>query len=157
MPTVNHMIKKNDSLRMLSNIASPLTLPVTAIEDSITIITTAKRSSTMRTASVMGTKRRCLMFRSVKALIMIVVDDMEIMPPRKMLLTRPYPRNLPTTKPRLIMPSTMMRAVMIADPPTSISFLKLNSNPSENSRTMMPICAQNSIFASTATDGNKAK
>ena len=64
---------------------------------------------------------------------------------------------MPTTKPRLIMPSTMIRAVMMAEPPTSISFLKLNSSPSENSSTMMPIWAQNSMLASTATDGSREK
>ena len=157
MPTVNHMIRKNDSLRMLLTISPPLTLLFSAIDDSITIITTANRSSTMSTANVIGTKRRCRMFRSVKALRMMVVEDIEIMPPRNMLFTSPNPRYLPTTKPRLIMPSTMMRAVRMADPPTSTSFLKLNSSPSENSSTMMPIWAQNSILASTATDGSSSK
>ena len=58
MPTVNHMIRKNDNLRMLTTISPPLTLLFSAIDDKITIITTANRSSTMRTANVMGTKRR---------------------------------------------------------------------------------------------------
>ncbi len=89
MPTVNHMIKKKESLRMLLTISPPLTLLFRAIEDSITIITTANRSSTMSTAKVMGTNRRWRMFRSVNALMMMVVDDIDIMPPRKMLFTSP--------------------------------------------------------------------
>ena len=89
MPAVNHMIKKNDNLRMLPTISWPLTLLLMAIEDKITIKTTANKSSTMSTANVMGTKRRCRMFKSVKALIMMVVEDMDIMPPRKMLFTNP--------------------------------------------------------------------
>ena len=89
MPTVNHMIRKKDNLRMLPNISPPLTLLLRAIDDRITIITTANRSSTISTANVMGTKRRWRMFRSVKALRIMVVEDIEIMPPKKILLTSP--------------------------------------------------------------------
>ena len=46
MPTVNHMIRKKDSFRMLPSISPPCTLLLRAIEDKITIITTANRSST---------------------------------------------------------------------------------------------------------------
>ena len=67
------------------------------------------------------------------------------------------PMKRPTMKPRPIMPSTRMSVVTMAEPPTLSNFLKLNSSPSENSSTMMPICAQNSMLASTATLGDRAK
>ena len=59
--------------------------------------------------------------------------------------------------PAHIMPTTIISAVTTAEPPARISFLKLNSRPSENSSTMMPICAQNSILASVLTEGRYVK
>jgi len=157
MPTVNQMMRKNDNLRMLRSISSPLTVLLIAMDDRITMSTTAKRSSTMSTAKVMGTNRRLVMFKSVSALRIMVVDDIEIMPPRKMLSMVPKCSDLPTTKPKLIMPATMMSAVSTALPPTLSSFLKLNSSPSENRSTMIPICAQNSMLASMSTEGKNEK
>ena len=78
---------------------------------------------------------------------MMVVDDMDIMPPRKMAFTVEKCSILPTTKPRPSMPVTIIRQVMMAELPTLSSFLKLNSSPKENSSTMMPIWAQNSMFS----------
>ena len=156
-PTTNQMMRKNDSCRMLLSISPPSTVLLMAIDDSITIITTAKRSSTMSTAKTPGTNLRWRMFRSVSALRMMVVDDIESIAPRKMLLTLENPMLLPMTNPVPIMPITMMSAVAMAPPPALMSFLKLNSSPSEKSRTTMPICAQNSMLASLPTDGRKAK
>ena len=87
----------------------------------------------------------------------MVVDDMEIIPPRKMLLMALKPSIFPTKKPEAIMPATMMSAVTTAEPPTLSNFLKLNSKPSEKSNTMMPICAQNSILLCDATSGSSEK
>ena len=81
---------------MLISISLPSTVLLMATDDRMTIITTANRSSTTSTAKVMGTNRRCRMFRSVKALRMMVVDDIEIMPPIKILSTVAKPSALPT-------------------------------------------------------------
>ena len=45
------------------------------------------------------------------------------------------------------MPLTIIKHVMMAELPTFSNFLKLNSRPSENSSTMMPIWAQNSMLS----------
>ena len=97
------------------------------------------------------------MFKSVKALRMMVVDDIDSIAPMKILLTEVNPMVLPMTKPVPIMPSTIINAVAIAVPPALMSFLKLNSSPNEKRRTIMPICAQNSMLASLPTEGRKAK
>ena len=81
-PTRNHITRKNTSLATDISNASPSTALLTAIDDSITIITTAKRSSTMRTAKTKEANFFCLMPKSLKALIMIVVEDMDNIPPR---------------------------------------------------------------------------
>ncbi len=81
-PTKNHITRKNTNLATDISSASPSTALLTAMDDSITIITTAKRSSTMRTASTKEANFFCLIPKSLKALIMIVVDDMDNIPPR---------------------------------------------------------------------------
>ena len=57
-PTTNQMMRKNPNLRMLLSISPPSTVLLIAIDERSTIITTAKRSSTMSTANTPGTKRR---------------------------------------------------------------------------------------------------
>ena len=156
-PTTNQIIKKNPNCKILFTISPPDTVLLMAIDDNITIITTANRSSTIRTANTPGTKRRWRRLRSVNALRMIVVDDIESMAPRKMLLTVVNPILLPTTKPVPIMPSTIISAVDMALPPALMSFLKLNSSPNENNSTMIPICAQNSMFSPFPTEGTNEK
>ena len=84
---------------------------------------------------------------------MMVVDDIESMPPRKRLLMVLKCMSRPTTKPTPIMPVTIIRAVTTAEPPERTSFLKLNSRPSEKRSTTMPISAQKSMFSAVVTDG----
>lgn len=55
------------------------------------------------------------------------------------------------------MPVIIIMAVTTAEPPELSNFLKLNSRPSENSSTTMPICAQKSIFSSVVTEGRYSK
>ena len=66
--------------------SSPLTLLLTAIDDSTTIRMTANKSSTISTASTCGVNRRWLIFKSLSAFIMMVVDDIDSIAPRKRLL-----------------------------------------------------------------------
>ncbi len=151
------MTRKNTSLLMLSSISLPSTVLFIAIDDSTTIITTANRSSTISTANTIEANFFCLRFMSVKALMIIVVDDMESIPPRKSELIIVKPSSLPMAKPVAIMPSTIISAVTTAEPPVLTSFLKLNSSPSEKRSTTIPICAQNSMLASVVTDGRAVK
>ena len=79
-------MRKNDSLNTLHKRSSPLTLLLTAIDDSTTIRMTANKSSTISTASTWGVNRRWLMFKSLSAFMMMVVDDIDSIAPRKRLL-----------------------------------------------------------------------
>ncbi len=85
-PTANHMTRKNTSLVTLKSISPPWSELFMAIDDRITIINTAKRSSTMSTAKTRPANFLCCIPRSLKALIMMVVDDIDSIPPRKRLL-----------------------------------------------------------------------
>ena len=127
------------SLPMLKSMSEPCTLLLMAIDDRMTLITTAKRSSTISTANTWLANFLWVMLRSLKALMMMVVDDMESMPPRKRQLMLEKPSTWPMQKPAHIMPITMISAVTTAEPPALMSFLKLNSSPRLKSRTMIPI------------------
>ena len=152
-PTKNHIIRKKASLATLISSSVPSTELFSAIDDSITIINTANRSSTISTANTNAANCCWRKPMSVKALIMMVVDDIDSIPPKNRQLMKLNPIRWPTTKPANIMPATMMSAVTTAAEPLRTSFLKLNSNPSENSSTTMPNCAQNSMFSAVDTDG----
>ena len=153
VPTRNQMTRKNPSLPTLYSISVPSTLLLMAMDDSMTIINTAKRSSTISTANTSEANFFCRRLRSVNALIMMVVDDIDSIPPRNRLLMWEKFRKWPTINPVAIIPMTIISAVTMAEPPTLSNFLKLNSNPRENRSTTMPSCAQNSILLSVVTEG----
>ena len=53
----------------------------------------------------------------------------------------PQPKNMPTTYPNVIIPPTVVRAPIMAVPPTFINFLKLKSRPKAKSKKITPISA----------------
>ena len=63
-----------------------------ASDDSSTSISTANRSSIMSTASTSEANLRCRSPKSDSAFMMMVVDDIEIIPPRKMRFIMLRPR-----------------------------------------------------------------
>lgn len=65
---------------------------------------------------------------------MIVVDDIDSIPPKNSALTVEKPIKWPMPYPAHIMPVTIISAVTTAEPPVLTSFLKLNSSPSEKSK-----------------------
>ena len=143
---------------MILNTSSPPSNELLmAIDESSTIITTANRSSHTSTPKVSGAKRRCRIFRSVRAFMTMVVDDIDSMAPRNNELINEKSIKRPSPSPTSSIPTTQLVAVIIAEPPTLSNFLKLNSRPSEKSNTTMPICAQKSILASSVTDGTYRK
>ena len=83
--------------------------------------------------------------------MMMVVDDMEIIPPRKMRLIMLRPRIYPT--PANVIPVMTISAVITAEPPACISLRKENSRPIENMSTTMPRSAQNSMFSMLEIEG----
>ena len=84
---------------------------------------------------------------------MIVVDDIDNIPPRKMEFIVPHPNNCPTKYPMSNMLITSVIAVIKAVEPTFMSFLKLNSSPSAKSRNITPISAHILIFSISPTVG----
>ena len=86
--------------------------------------------------------------------MMMVVDDMDSMPPRKMLSMVPQPISCPTAKPMASMPPTSTSAVMMAVPPTLASLWRLNSSPRQNIRMMMPISLHVDTASMSASEKN---
>ena len=82
-PTTNQIMRKKNSLPIEKRSSDPFTSPI-AIEERSTSMSTAKRSSIMRTASTSVANFLCLSPRSERAFMIIVVDDIDIMPPRNM-------------------------------------------------------------------------
>ena len=78
---------------------------------------------------------------------MIMVDDMEIIPPRKMQSILLHPMSVPTPAPVRIIIVITVTAIVKALPPTVASFLKLKSRPRPNIRNIMPISAHITISA----------
>ena len=70
---------------------------------------------------------------------MMVVEDMDSSPPRKMPSMVVQPINWATMMPRMNMPTLLTIAMVMAALPTLTSFLKLNSSPRANRRKMIPI------------------
>ena len=85
IPTTNQIIRKKTNLAILSNSSAPSNEFFTAIEESITIITTANKYSTINTPKTKFVKAFLRKFKSVKALMIIVVDDMDNIAPKKIL------------------------------------------------------------------------
>ena len=85
--------------------------------------------------------------------MMMVVDDMEIMPPRNTQFMLLSPKMHPTPNPAKVMPVMIIRAVTTADDPEFISLRKENSRPMENMSTTMPNSAQKLIFSRLEIEG----
>ena len=98
IPKTNHKIKKNTKRAMLSKSSIVDTSALaTAIVVSITIMTMPAISSTMSTPKTISVKRCALSFKSSNALIIIVVEDIESMPPKKRLSIWFHPMSVPQT------------------------------------------------------------
>ena len=89
--------------------------------------------------------------------MMIVVEDIESIPPRKMLSIIVHPSADPVTMPTMNIPTQFVPAVISAALPTFSNFLKLNSNPRLNSRKMMPISDHWSTLSTLVTVGNRPR
>ena len=86
---------------------------------------------------------------SSKALKTIAVDDIESIPPRKMLLMWEKPSDMPVPYPTNIIPATIVTAV----PPTLSSLRNENSSPMAKSRKMTPMSAHTRMLDASETVG----
>ena len=127
------------SLPISMSISLPSNCCFTAIDESSTMRTTAKRSSTMSMPNTTLANLWLPRFMSSMALNTMVVDDMQSIPPRKRELISFHPNKRPIRNPLDIMPTTIVPAAMRAVLPIWSSFLKLNSSPIANKRKSTPI------------------
>ena len=97
MPATNHSTKKNTKRPTLSA-SSVVEIPLvaTAIVDKITIIAMPAISSTISTPKTTPVKLFARSCKSSKALMIIAVELIESMPPRKMLSIWLQPKSWPT-------------------------------------------------------------
>ena len=87
------------------------------MDDSITIRTTAKMSSTIRMPKQMFANLLFCNPWSLMALNTMVVDDMQSIPPRNREFISSQPNILPVRNPKVIIPIAMVVAAMSAVPP----------------------------------------
>ena len=96
IPRTNHKTRKKIKRPMLSSSSVVETLALaTAMVASSTIITIPAISSIISTPKTISVKRCALSFKSSKALMIIVVEDIESMPPRKRLSIWFQPSSIP--------------------------------------------------------------
>ena len=144
---VNQKKRNIPSPRNLS-ISSAVSTPFpTANAGSITSISTATISSTTRAPKTACVNFLFFMPRSSNALIIIDVDDMESIPPKKREALLRSPRIFPRINPTLNIISASKKTVVKPAPPTFFSLRKLNSRPSPKSRKTTPIFPQNSTLS----------
>ena len=125
--------------------------------ESNTSSNTATRSSTTSTAVTVLVNFCCFSFKSSNDLMIIVVDEMESMQPRKMLSMFPMPSRCPTVLPATNMMASSVNAVMAPVDPTFFSFLMLNSSPRANMRNTMPMSLHTCTLLSSVMAGNHGK
>ena len=147
MPSTSHSTRYSTSRPNCSASAPPEMDLLTEMVDRMIIMKMPAMSSITSVPNTSWAKSFFRTFSSSKALMMMVVDDMDSMPPRKILSMVPQPMSCPTAKPMASMPPTSTSAVMMAVPPTLASLWRLNSRPRQNIRMMMPI----SLHVATAS------
>ena len=157
MPKMKQATRKNASLAIWVNRAPPSKLLLTLTVLSTTNSSTAMRSSTTSTAVTVEANFCCFSLRSSKLLMMMLVDEMESMQPRKVHSMAEKPRILPTELPMRNMMASSVSAVMAPVAPTFFSFLMLNSRPKPNIRKTMPISLHTVRLALSVMAGNQGK
>ena len=95
IPTTKQKRRKTPSLTTLLNSSMPSTSLLTASVESKTISRTANKSSAIKMPRTTPAKRWLLTLASSNALYIMVVDDIESIPPRKMDVICPQPRRVP--------------------------------------------------------------
>ena len=140
------------NLTTLSSISMPSTCLLTATVESNTINNTANRSSTTKIPNTTPANRWLRNPMSSNALKIIVVEDIDNIPPRKRLFICPQPCDKPVIS-RCHHTCNNGYGSTTAVPPTFINFLKLKSSPKANNRKITPISAQIRILSTSVTVG----
>ena len=155
MPTVNHNSKNRARLPIFIARSSPSKVLLTTIAGRTTNIRMATRSSTTKAPKTNWVNFLFFIPKSSKALIIMEVEDMLSIPPRKMDVTQVQPKSLPTRIPTLNITITSVNTVMNPAPPTFFIFFRLNSRPNPKRRNITPIFPQNSTLSTLLMVGIK--
>ena len=93
---MKHNIKKKINFNVLSPRAIPFIVLPRAIVGNNTSINIPTKSSTISTPKTKSVNRCFLMFKSLNALMIMVVEDMDIIDPKKKLSMVDQPSSKPT-------------------------------------------------------------
>ena len=157
MPKTNQTMRKKTSFTILHTSCPPSKVLLTLMVLSTTSSSTAMMSSTTSTAVTVEVYFCCFSFRSSKLLMIMAVDEMLSMQPKKTQSILLKPSMWPTTLPMRNMMNSSVRAVMAPVPPTFLSFLMLNSRPRANIRNTMPMSLHTRTLVASPTTGNHGK
>ena len=133
-----------------------LILSITGIIISYMGVSVSKTANKSSTTRIPKTTPANLWLRSPissKALNIMVVDDIDSMPPRNIELIWLQPSIVPVRYPSVIIPVRIVMAPIIAVPPTFSSFFILNSKPRANKRNITPISAHILMLSILVTVG----
>ena len=157
MPKTNQTMRKNTSLTRLITSSPPSKLLLTDTVDRMTSSSTAIRSSTISTAVTDDVNFCCFSFKSSNDFMIIDVDEIDSIQPRKMQSIDCQPNRRPTLEPIRNIIASSVRAVMAPVAPTFFSFLMLNSKPKANIRNTMPMSLHTCTLATSFTPANHGK
>ena len=157
IPTASHITRNKRSFPISPKSAVPETFCPAESVESMIIMKIPQISSITSAPSMTCDDRFSFSPYSSYDLRMIIVDDMEIIPPRNILSMRPQPKRAPMPNPTMTIAVMTVRAVTTAPAPMSAIFLKLNSRPKANMRNMIPRSAQMFISALSATVMSQGK
>ena len=157
IPNTNHTIRKKTSFTILHTSCPPSKVLLTLMVLNTTSSNTATISSTTSTPVTVEVNFCCLSFRSSKLLMMMAVDEMLSMQPRKMQSILLNPSRWPTVFPIRNMMKSSVRAVMAPVPPTFFNVFRLNSKPKANIRNTMPMSLHTCTLEASPTTGNQGK
>lgn len=113
--------------------------------DRTTMAKMASRSSMTRVPMARPANFSSFIPKSSTFFMVIMVEDMASMTPRKRLFMGPQPRARPSRTPTPPMPAAWMPADKSPGPPTSASLCRENSSPRPNMRKITPMSDQTSM------------
>ena len=120
IPITNHRVKKN-AKRPTPMASSIVEMPAAAKVESITIIMMPAISSTIKMPKTISVKRLPLSFKSSKALMIMVVELIASIPPKKILSIWLQPKAVPHKYPMPSIPPISTAVAMKAVLPTLLS------------------------------------
>ena len=153
MPKISHRARYSSSRPMRSARAKPLMDWDTAMVERMTMAKMAMMSSMTRVPMAKLAKGSFFRPKSSMLFMVIMVEDMASMTPRKTLFIVPQPSARPTSTPTAPMPTAWTPAERKPGTPTSAILWTENSSPRPNIRKMTPMSDQTSMLPRSSMVG----